>query len=145
VRGDLTLGRLENMWGMASTGEHDAARVLYGRTRQFGNFMPGTSRCGGMPVILPTYDGSPGPAPTVLSGAEFSTNGDDLCDKSGKPATSSDLLSAALAASAGTIWQQRLPRLPHQQGLHIPPSKGCRHAVGKSCTENEKRGHMARD
>ena len=70
------------MWGMTPTGQGDAARVLYGRTLQFGNFMPAVNQFGGLPLLLP---GDFFPSPFSGTAASlFTTDGDTLRDSAGR-------------------------------------------------------------
>ena len=112
VAGQLTLGRLENMWGMEPTSAQDAGAVLFGRERQFGNFMPVTHPFGGLPMILPG-NFFPPPFMTSNRSAVFTTDGDTLRDSQGRVATTQALKKAAIVAGT-TMPFNFTPKEPSQ-------------------------------
>ena len=116
VAGELTLGRLENMWGMEPTSAEDAGAVLFGRERQFGNFMPATHAFGGLPMILPGNFFSP-PFTRTNTSAVFTTDGDTLRDPQGRTTTSQALEKAAILA--GTTMPFKFTPHEPSQGLFV--------------------------
>ncbi len=98
VAGRFVLGRLGNMWGQAETPANDATHALWGRQRQFGNFIPSTAWNGG---FVPVYPGIIGEnVCTQFGGGCFITDADTLRRPDGSTADVNDLRAATIAAAA---------------------------------------------